>query len=195
MTRKLPRSWQEVSKTQDISWQDTENFLVLLPRNWRLLISLPRSPKKFLFFFPRSLKILQKFVNAVENFCRDPGKKCQKSKIFLGKKSKSFLGSLAKILDFFLVLLPKTRRNFLDFFPRSRRIYQNLAMLAKNNCQDLGKKSQKSKIILGKKSNFFGSLAEISETFDFLAKKSKSFRGFPSTILKNLVKICETCQK
>ena len=155
MTRKLPRSWQEVSKTQDISWQDTEIFLVLLPRNWRLLISLPRSPKKFLFFFPRSLKILQKFVNAVENFCQDPGKKCQKSKIFLGKKSKSFLGSLAKILGFLLVLLTKTPRNFLDFFPRSRRIYQNLALLAKNKCQDLGKKSQKPNIFFASNPRLF----------------------------------------
>ena len=76
-------------------------FSVLLQRYWRLLIFLPRNPKKFMYFFPRSLKILQKFVNAVEKFCQDPGKKCQKSKIFLGKKSKSFLGSLAKILDFF----------------------------------------------------------------------------------------------
>ena len=118
-----------------------------------------------------------------------------KTQHFCGKQSKSFLGSLANILDFFLVLLTKTPRNFLDFFPRSRGIYQNLAMLAKNNCQDLGKKSQKSKIILGKKSNNFGSLAEILETFDFLAKKSKSFLVFLSTILKNLVKFCETCQE
>ena len=38
-------------------------FMVLLPRSWIVLVFLPRSPKNFLEFFPRSWKILQNFAN------------------------------------------------------------------------------------------------------------------------------------
>ena len=64
-------------------------FLVLLPRSWIVLVFLPRSAKIFLDFFPRSWKILQNLANLAKNNCQDLGKKCQKSKKFLGKKTKT----------------------------------------------------------------------------------------------------------
>ena len=64
-------------------------FMVLLPRSWIVLVFLPRSPKIFLDFFPRSWKILQNLANFAKNNCQDLGKKCQKSKKFLGKKTKT----------------------------------------------------------------------------------------------------------
>ena len=41
---------------------------------------------------------------------------------------------------------------------------------------------------------FLGSLAKILDSLGFLAKKSKNFLGFVSTILKNLANFCEPCQ-
>ena len=64
-------------------------FLVLLPRFWIVLVLLTRSPKIFLHFLPRSWKILENLANLAKNKCQDLGKKCQKSKKFFGKKTKS----------------------------------------------------------------------------------------------------------
>ena len=64
-------------------------FVVLLPRSWIVLVFLPKSPKIFLDFFPRSWKTLQILANLAKNNCQDLGKKCQKSKKFLGKKTKT----------------------------------------------------------------------------------------------------------
>ena len=60
--------------------------------------------------------------------------------------------------------------------------------------EDLGKKTQKSKNFLGKKSkSFLCSFAKILDSLGFLANKFKNFRGFLSTILKNLAKPCQDC--
>ena len=66
-----------------------KTFLFLLPRSWIFLVFLPRSPKIFLDFFLWSWKILQNLANLAKNNCQDLGKKCQKSKKFLGKKTKT----------------------------------------------------------------------------------------------------------
>ena len=102
-------------------WSKTFSFL--LPRTWIVLVFLTRSPKNFLDFFPRSWKVLQNLVNLAENNCQDLGKKTQKSKNFLGKKSMLFLGSLAKILDI-LGFLTKKSKNVLGFLST---ILKNLA--------------------------------------------------------------------
>ena len=62
--------------------------LFLLPRSWLFLLLLPTTPKIFLIFISRSWKILQNIANLANNNCQVFGK-CQKSKKFLGKKTKT----------------------------------------------------------------------------------------------------------
>ena len=50
-------------------------------------------------------------------------------------------------------------------------------------------------IIVANYNIFLGSLAKILDSLGFLAKNSKNFLGFLSTILKNLAKSCEPCQE
>ena len=67
-----------------------QDFLVSLAKILDILGFVDKNSKNFLeYFFPRSWKILQNLANLAKNNFQDLGKKCQKSKKFLGKKTKT----------------------------------------------------------------------------------------------------------
>ena len=76
-----------------------QDFLVSLSISWLFLLLLPKTPRIFLDYFLRSCKILQNLVNLAKNNCQDFGKKCQQSKKFLGKKTKTPSTGLTDVFE------------------------------------------------------------------------------------------------
>ena len=127
-------------------------FLVFLSISWIELV-FSFSCQDFRKFSWIVSMILQKPAYLVNNSCKDLCQKSQKSKNFLGRKSKHFLRSLVKILDVlgFLVFLAGITIFFLDFL----RSCQEIQFFSWFSCQDLQK-------------SWFAC---------FLAKNSESFLG------------------
>ena len=64
-------------------------ILNFLPTSWIFLVFLPQNLKIFGDFFPFLSTILKNLAHLAENNCQDLGKKCQKSKNVLDKKTKT----------------------------------------------------------------------------------------------------------
>ena len=83
----LPKSWIILDNLEFLV--KIVDFLFLLPRYWIFLVLLPRTPRNFLDFFPRSWEIFQSLAYLAKYNCLDLGKISQKSKKFFGKKTKT----------------------------------------------------------------------------------------------------------